>query len=122
VYNAIHAGDPSPDLLAIKYLETLGRIANGQATKIFLPADFSSGLGAIGAVAELFKDDGGGATGRAARAAEGRSELTQQFRAIDKARSEEAARDVSDVNVPPPVVDIPEAPTPPPPDPPLPPL
>jgi regulator of protease activity HflC (stomatin/prohibitin superfamily) len=60
VYQAIHAGEPTPDLLAIKYLEALGRIANGQATKIFLPADFSSGLGALGAVAELFTGDGGG--------------------------------------------------------------
>ena len=122
VYNAIHAGDPSPDLLAVKYLETLGRIANGRATKIFLPADFSSGLGAIGAVAELFQSDGGGDQGRAARAAEGRSELAEQFQAIDRARSEEAARDVEDLTMPPPVVDIPEAPAPPPPDAPLPPL
>ncbi|HEX9258011.1 MAG TPA: SPFH domain-containing protein [Acidimicrobiales bacterium] len=59
VYEAIHAGNPSPDLLAIKYLEALGTIANGQATKIFLPLDTASAMGALGAVAELFKDGNG---------------------------------------------------------------
>jgi regulator of protease activity HflC (stomatin/prohibitin superfamily) len=123
VYNAIHAGDPSPDLLAIKYLEALGRIANGNATKIFLPADFASGLGSLGAVAELFRDDAGGAAGRASRAEAGKAGLAEQIRSIDRTRSEEAARDVSDLTVPPPVVDIPSVPEPPlPPQPPLPPL
>ena len=41
----------------IKYLESLEKVANGKATKIFLPADLSATLGSIGAVAELFKDD-----------------------------------------------------------------
>ena len=39
--------------------------ANGTATKIFLPADFASGLGGLAAVAELFKSDDGGDEGRA---------------------------------------------------------
>ena len=53
VYGAIHAGNPSPDLLAIKYLETLGRLADGQATKIIVPAELSGIAGAIAGVAEL---------------------------------------------------------------------
>lgn len=110
IYHAIHAGDPSPDLLAVKYLETLGRIANGKATKIFLPADFASGLGSIGAVAELFKGDDGGDAGRAARAQQGRSALADQMERIDAARTEEANRDIGDLSVPPPVVEIPTAP------------
>jgi regulator of protease activity HflC (stomatin/prohibitin superfamily) len=56
VYAAIHAGDPTNDLIAIKYLEALGEIANGQATKIFVPADMANVLGSIGGIAELFKD------------------------------------------------------------------
>jgi len=56
VYQAIHDGDPTPDLLAIKHLETLAKIANGQATKIFLPVDSTATLGSLAAVAELFKD------------------------------------------------------------------
>ena len=57
VYGAIHDGDPTPDLLAIKYLEALGTVADGRATKIFLPADMSATLGSLGAIAELFTGD-----------------------------------------------------------------
>ncbi len=55
VYAAIHDGNPTTDLLAIKYLEALGRIANGQATKIFLPADMSGVAGAVAGIGELFR-------------------------------------------------------------------
>jgi hypothetical protein len=110
VYDAIHAGDPSPDLLAIKYLETLGRVANGRATKIFLPADFASGLGGLAAVAELFRGDDGGDEGRGERAARGRAGLTEQLAETDRVRAEEASRDVSTSTIPPPVVPIPEVP------------
>lgn len=60
VYAAIHEGDPTPDLLAVKYLEALQGIANGRATKIFLPADMAGVMGSIGGIAELFngKEDG----------------------------------------------------------------
>ncbi|KIE50414.1 MAG: hypothetical protein MB54_01880 [marine actinobacterium MedAcidi-G2B] len=54
VYQAIHDGNPTSDLIAIKYLEALGTIADGQATKIFLPAEMSSTMGSLGAIAELF--------------------------------------------------------------------
>ena len=57
MYAAIHEGDPTNDLIAIKYLEALAAIANGQATKIFVPADMSNVLGSIGGVAELFRSD-----------------------------------------------------------------
>jgi len=56
VYQAIHDGDPTPDLLAIKHLETLAKIADGQATKIFLPVDSSATMGALGGINELFRD------------------------------------------------------------------
>jgi regulator of protease activity HflC (stomatin/prohibitin superfamily) len=56
VYAAIHEGDPTNDLIAIKYLEALQGIANGQATKIYLPADFGGILGSLAGVAELFND------------------------------------------------------------------
>jgi regulator of protease activity HflC (stomatin/prohibitin superfamily) len=56
VYDAIHAGNPTPDLLAVKYLEAMAQIANGQATKIFLPADAAGLMGSLAGVAELFKD------------------------------------------------------------------
>lgn len=55
VYGAIHSGQPTSDLLAVKYLETLGKVANGQATKIFLPLETSGVLGAVGGIAEAMQ-------------------------------------------------------------------
>jgi regulator of protease activity HflC (stomatin/prohibitin superfamily) len=56
VFGAIHDGDPTNDLIAIKYLEALQKIADGQATKIFLPLETSGVLGSIAGVAELLKE------------------------------------------------------------------
>ena len=50
VYGAIHEGRPTNDLIAIKYLEALQKIADGQATKVFLPYEASGILASIGAV------------------------------------------------------------------------
>jgi regulator of protease activity HflC (stomatin/prohibitin superfamily) len=130
VYNAIHAGDPSPDLLAIKYLETLGRVANGRATKIFMPADLSGMIGSIGAIGELFKDgngDGGGSAGgaddagRTSRAAKAKASLqglsAETIRAEAEAATERSAQPVDlPLHIPP--VDIPPMPPIPPVDPP----
>lgn len=60
VYGAIHNGDPTTDLIAIKYLEALAAIADGQATKIFLPLEATGIMGSIGGIAELFSANGGG--------------------------------------------------------------
>lgn len=56
VYGAIHAGNPSNDLIAIKYLEALQKIADGQATKIFLPYEASAILGSIAGIGEILKE------------------------------------------------------------------
>jgi regulator of protease activity HflC (stomatin/prohibitin superfamily) len=56
VYQAIHDGDPTPDLLAIKHLEMMAKIADGQATKIFLPADSTATMGSLAGISELFKN------------------------------------------------------------------
>jgi regulator of protease activity HflC (stomatin/prohibitin superfamily) len=56
VYNAIHKGNPTNDLIAIKYLEALESIANGKASKVFLPYEASGVLGSIGGIAELMKE------------------------------------------------------------------
>ena len=63
VFLAIHNGDPTDDLIAIRYLETLQGVANGQATKIFLPLDTSGLLGAVAAIGEMFKDGVGATSG-----------------------------------------------------------
>jgi len=54
VFGAIHVGNPSPDLIAIRYLDALARIADGKATKVFLPVEMSGILSSIGAIKELF--------------------------------------------------------------------
>jgi regulator of protease activity HflC (stomatin/prohibitin superfamily) len=56
VYNAIHKGNPTNDLIAIKYLEALESIANGKASKVFLPYEASGVLGSIAGIAELMKE------------------------------------------------------------------
>ena len=68
VYGAIHEGGPSNDLLAVKYLDTLRAMANGRATKIFMPTEATALLGAIGGMADLLKEraTGDGGDGSAA--------------------------------------------------------
>lgn len=56
VFNAIHSGKPTSDLLAVKYLETMAKIADGKATKVFLPIETVKSLGSVAAIAEMFKE------------------------------------------------------------------
>ena len=56
VFGSIHKGDPTNDLIAIKYLEALQKIADGNATKIFLPLETSGILGSIAGIGELLKE------------------------------------------------------------------
>jgi regulator of protease activity HflC (stomatin/prohibitin superfamily) len=58
VFKAIHKGEPTNDLIAIKYLDALEAIANGQANKVFLPLETSGILGSIAGIGELFKEKG----------------------------------------------------------------
>jgi len=64
VFKSIHEGDPTNDLIAIKYLEALQKIADGQATKIFLPLETSGVLGSIAGIGELLKEKIGGEDGK----------------------------------------------------------
>ena len=57
VYAAIHNGNPDDGLIAVKYLESLEKIADGKATKVFLPLESSGVLGSVSGIAELFKED-----------------------------------------------------------------
>lgn len=56
VFGAIHKGDPTNDLIAIKYLDALEKIANGQATKVFLPYEASGILSSIAGISEVLKE------------------------------------------------------------------
>ncbi len=57
VFDSIHKGNPTNDLIAIRYLKTLEAIADGKANKMFIPYESSGILGSIAQVAELFKKD-----------------------------------------------------------------
>jgi regulator of protease activity HflC (stomatin/prohibitin superfamily) len=64
VFSAIHAGDADPKLLAYQYLQTLPKIANGQASKVWIiPSELTGALGnGIGDLASLLGGgDGSGA-------------------------------------------------------------
>lgn len=55
VFGAIHDGDPTPDLISIRYLEALKAIADGRVTKVFLPTEMSGLFGTVGGLAELLR-------------------------------------------------------------------
>ncbi|MDR3291338.1 MAG: SPFH/Band 7/PHB domain protein [Methanobrevibacter sp.] len=57
IYESIHKGNPTNELIAIKYLESLEKIADGNSTKIFLPAELSGILGSVGTIADLFNKE-----------------------------------------------------------------
>ncbi|MFQ5947391.1 MAG: SPFH domain-containing protein [Acidimicrobiia bacterium] len=89
VFGAIHTGDPTPDLIAIRYLEALGEIADGRATKLFLPMETTGILGSLGAIKELFGElegDGQEQEGPARpRPRRGRGDPREEKRAEGKA-------------------------------------
>ena len=51
-FDAIHSGAATPDVIAIRYLETLSQLAHGPANKIFIPYEASALLASIGQIAE----------------------------------------------------------------------
>ena len=55
VYGALHEGRPTPDVLAVKYLEALSIMANGAATKIIVPVESAGLVGALAGVAEILR-------------------------------------------------------------------
>lgn len=71
VYSAIHDGDPTPDLIAVKYLEALQVVADGQATKVFLPTEATALLGALGGMREMLTGTAAAATTDGAAAPNG---------------------------------------------------
>jgi regulator of protease activity HflC (stomatin/prohibitin superfamily) len=53
VFEAIHAGNPDPQLLAYQYVQALPQIAQGESNKVWIiPAEFQRALGQIGSKAD----------------------------------------------------------------------
>jgi regulator of protease activity HflC (stomatin/prohibitin superfamily) len=62
VFKAIHDGEPTADLLTLRYIDALGKVADGNATKIFMPLEMQGMASAAGSFSELLQ------TGRVAPA------------------------------------------------------
>lgn len=58
VFNAIHEGKATDDIIAIKYLEALEKMADGQATKIFMPFETSGILSSVAAMGDMLGEGG----------------------------------------------------------------
>ncbi len=57
VYSAINNAKPTKELVAIKSLESMEKIAEGPANKVFIPFDTSSAFSALGTAKELLHSD-----------------------------------------------------------------
>ena len=57
VYGAINKAKPTKELVTIKALESMEKIAEGPANKVFIPFDTSSAFGALGAAKEIIKGE-----------------------------------------------------------------
>ncbi|KUK50848.1 MAG: SPFH domain-containing protein [bacterium] len=58
VFQAIHDGKATNDVITLKYLEALEKISNGNGSKIFIPYEATGILSSLGSLKELFKEDG----------------------------------------------------------------
>ena len=61
---ALPEGEASTYLLGLKYLEALPQVTQGQGTTIFLPAEASGVMGALGGMRELLRGTGSAQGGR----------------------------------------------------------
>jgi regulator of protease activity HflC (stomatin/prohibitin superfamily) len=57
VFSAIHEGKPDEELITLKYLEMLPRLADGSANKVFLPYEASGIISALSAMVEGIKTE-----------------------------------------------------------------
>ncbi|PNR95359.1 SPFH domain-containing protein [Petrotoga sp. 9PWA.NaAc.5.4] len=57
VFDSIHKGNPTKDLITVRYLEALKDISNGKATKIFMPYEISGILSSVASMAEISRDN-----------------------------------------------------------------
>lgn len=57
VFSAIHKGAPNDKLITLKYLEALKGMADGKATKLFIPYEATGLLAGLGSIAEMLKPE-----------------------------------------------------------------
>jgi len=56
VFQSIHTGGPTNDLLSYKYLETLAKMSDGQATKIVVPYEVGGLMGLATSLKDMLTD------------------------------------------------------------------
>ena len=64
VFTAIHEGKPDEELITLKYLEMLPKLADGKANKLFLPYEATGIISALAAMVEGIRPSGPGRNGR----------------------------------------------------------
>ncbi|MBN4072295.1 SPFH/Band 7/PHB domain protein [bacterium AH-315-F03] len=69
VFDAIHKGKPDKELIALKYLEMLPRLAENPANKIFIPIESAGTLGALSTLIEGVKSVSSAGADRGANSA-----------------------------------------------------
>ena len=57
VYNSIKKANPDDKLVQLKALESLEKVADGEANKIFIPFEATNALAGIGAIKDVLKED-----------------------------------------------------------------
>lgn len=55
VFGSIHTGGPTKDLLSYQYLQTLGKMSEGQATKIVVPYEVGGLMGLAAALKDILE-------------------------------------------------------------------
>ncbi len=55
-FKGIHEGNPTPDLIAIRYLDALKEMSKDPSAKIYMPYEVSSFVSSLGLVKEAFSD------------------------------------------------------------------
>jgi regulator of protease activity HflC (stomatin/prohibitin superfamily) len=63
VYTSILNANPDNRVIALQYLDTLKTVANGQASKVFIPYEATAIIGALGGIQEVLKGSTGDGLG-----------------------------------------------------------
>ncbi|UCG62462.1 MAG: SPFH/Band 7/PHB domain protein [Candidatus Zixiibacteriota bacterium] len=66
VFGAIHEGRPDEELITLKYLDMLPKLADGKANKLFLPYEASGIIASLAAMVEGMQAKHGGGHGKGA--------------------------------------------------------
>ncbi len=57
IFKGIHTGEPTKEIIALRYFEALKAIADGKANKIFIPVELSSIASLAGILTEVLKKE-----------------------------------------------------------------